>query len=567
MLGTPARPRSPRPTARRHTSARSSPHQSPRRTGSPSRSAATRSARPTPATRWSHLRAPATRSRRWTRRRSRASSSTSRSSRWSGSGCGTRCSATACGDGDAGRSGLDRRAATTGKPPGLHDRRDHRPEPARQRPQPAGRQRGRRLPDAPAAGHVPVHRPPGRRDRTDPADRRPGPARPPGRGRPAGGGDPGPGGGPGPGAPNDGHARRRYEAAGPVRQDQPSRGPGTGGRRRGPAGRGRRRPVQGPREWPGHGQDHRPERRGRSTFRRRRPTRSPSPGLATRPLSSSCRSSPAASSSPSSRASTRCCGSCSPASRSTRGRRSGACQAALPIPRAVYRDLTVALTKAVADDRQEAMDAPVRVEIGNAQGVQQVVTVDPGKDVAFNLPPGSYQVLASCEGHDAAGPSTQSVDLAQAAGVAFAFRPRRSWRAGSCTWWGSCAVESPDHPILIPTPGGDRAPGGYGTCGTLPDWGEQMTVSEQAGRPAEASMLVDVDRLVKAYYEEQPDPGEPPSGSPSGPPGTGGRRSTGRSTRPTSWPPPRPSAATARPQGIDGPLFLGRDTHALSEPA
>ena len=25
--------------------------------------------------------------------------------------------------------------------------------------------------------------------------------------------------------------------------------------------------------------------------------------------------------------------------------------------------------------------------------------------------------------------------------------------------------------------------------------------------------------------------------------------------------------ATARPQGIDGPLFLGRDTHALSEPA
>ena len=86
--------------------------------------------------------------------------------------------------------------------------------------------------------------------------------------------------------------------------------------------------------------------------------------------------------------------------------------------------LTVALTKAVADDRQEAMDAPVRVEIGNAQGVQQVVTVDPGKDVAFNLPPGSYQVSASCEVYDAAGPSTQSVDLAQAAGVGFAFRPR-----------------------------------------------------------------------------------------------------------------------------------------------
>jgi phosphoglucomutase len=33
-----------------------------------------------------------------------------------------------------------------------------------------------------------------------------------------------------------------------------------------------------------------------------------------------------------------------------------------------------------------------------------------------------------------------------------------------------------------------------------------MTVSERAGRPAEASMLVDVGRLIRAYYEEQPDP-------------------------------------------------------------
>jgi Carboxypeptidase regulatory-like domain len=92
---------------------------------------------------------------------------------------------------------------------------------------------------------------------------------------------------------------------------------------------------------------------------------------------------------------------------------------------AVLHPLTVALTKAVADDRQEAMDVPVRVELADAQGVrQQVVTVDPGKDVAFNLPPGRYQVSASCEVYDAAGPSSQSVDLAQAAGVAFAFRPR-----------------------------------------------------------------------------------------------------------------------------------------------
>jgi Carboxypeptidase regulatory-like domain len=96
----------------------------------------------------------------------------------------------------------------------------------------------------------------------------------------------------------------------------------------------------------------------------------------------------------------------------------------IPQP-AVLHPLTVALTKTVADGRQEAMDVPVRLELADAQGVrQQVVTVDPGKDVAFNLPPGRYQVSASCEVYDAAGPSSQSVDLAQAAGVAFAFRPR-----------------------------------------------------------------------------------------------------------------------------------------------
>ena len=48
---------------------------------------------------------------------------------------------------------------------------------------------------------------------------------------------------------------------------------------------------------------------------------------------------------------------------------------------------------------------------------------------------------------------------------------------------------------------------------------------------------------------------------------TAGRASTRRSTRRTSWPPRRPSSSTAPSQGTTGPLFIGRDTHALSEPA
>ncbi len=43
--------------------------------------------------------------------------------------------------------------------------------------------------------------------------------------------------------------------------------------------------------------------------------------------------------------------------------------------------------------------------------------------------------------------------------------------------------------------------------------------------------------------------------------------STAPSTNGTSWPSRRPSANTGEEQGIDGPLFLGIDTHPLSEPA
>ena len=50
-------------------------------------------------------------------------------------------------------------------------------------------------------------------------------------------------------------------------------------------------------------------------------------------------------------------------------------------------------------------------------------------------------------------------------------------------------------------------------------------------------------------------------------PGTAVPRSARRSTRTTSSPPPRRSATTGRGHGIDGPLYLGADTHALAEPA
>jgi phosphoglucomutase len=90
---------------------------------------------------------------------------------------------------------------------------------------------------------------------------------------------------------------------------------------------------------------------------------------------------------------------------------------------------------------------------------------------------------------------------------------------------------------------------------------------EHAGRPADPSILIDVDRLVAAYYEGQPDVAIPSQRVAFG---TSGHRGSALTT---SFNENHILATTEaicryrRGQGIDGPLFMGRDTHALSEPA
>jgi phosphoglucomutase len=89
----------------------------------------------------------------------------------------------------------------------------------------------------------------------------------------------------------------------------------------------------------------------------------------------------------------------------------------------------------------------------------------------------------------------------------------------------------------------------------------------RAGKPAEPADLVDVPRLVAAYYTGRPDPGEPSQRVAFG---TSGHR--GSSLR-ESFNEAHILAVTQAicehraARGIDGPLFLGKDTHALSEPA
>ncbi|MFC0031574.1 phosphoglucomutase (alpha-D-glucose-1,6-bisphosphate-dependent) [Micromonospora chaiyaphumensis] len=89
----------------------------------------------------------------------------------------------------------------------------------------------------------------------------------------------------------------------------------------------------------------------------------------------------------------------------------------------------------------------------------------------------------------------------------------------------------------------------------------------RAGQPAEPADLVDVPRLVTAYYAGHPDPSDPAQQVSFG---TSGHR--GSSLR-NAFNEDHILAVTQalcdyrREQGLDGPLFLARDTHALSAPA
>jgi len=89
----------------------------------------------------------------------------------------------------------------------------------------------------------------------------------------------------------------------------------------------------------------------------------------------------------------------------------------------------------------------------------------------------------------------------------------------------------------------------------------------RAGQPAAPSDLVDVSKLVTAYFSIHPDPEDPGQRVSFG---TSGHRGSAFSA---SFNEDHILATTQAiceyraAQGIDGPLFLGADTHALSEPA
>ncbi|OUZ09965.1 phosphoglucomutase, alpha-D-glucose phosphate-specific [Aeromicrobium sp. PE09-221] len=89
----------------------------------------------------------------------------------------------------------------------------------------------------------------------------------------------------------------------------------------------------------------------------------------------------------------------------------------------------------------------------------------------------------------------------------------------------------------------------------------------RAGQPARPEDLVDLSHLVTAYYTRRPDPDDPAQQVVFGTSGHRGSSLDGAFNDVHIAAVTQAICEYRAEQGYDGPLFLGRDTHALSEPA
>lgn len=94
-----------------------------------------------------------------------------------------------------------------------------------------------------------------------------------------------------------------------------------------------------------------------------------------------------------------------------------------------------------------------------------------------------------------------------------------------------------------------------------------MKISPLAGKPAPSSLLVDIPRLIAAYYTEHPDPNEISQQVRFGTSGHRGTSLDGSFNEDHILATSQAIVEYRAAQGIQGPLYIGMDTHALSEPA
>src|SRR4051812_14444703 len=94
-----------------------------------------------------------------------------------------------------------------------------------------------------------------------------------------------------------------------------------------------------------------------------------------------------------------------------------------------------------------------------------------------------------------------------------------------------------------------------------------MPLHPLAGKPAPREMLVDVAALVRAYHVNQPDLNDPRQLVAFGTSGHRGKTSDNTFTEAHILAIAQAICDYRKHNHINGPLFMGKDTHALSDPA
>ena len=95
----------------------------------------------------------------------------------------------------------------------------------------------------------------------------------------------------------------------------------------------------------------------------------------------------------------------------------------------------------------------------------------------------------------------------------------------------------------------------------------QNNISPLAGKPAPKALLIDPAKLERAYYEARPDMADPTQRVSFGTSGHRGSSLNGTFTEAHILAITQAICDYRRGQGVDGPLYMGKDTHALSSPA
>src|SRR5262249_52501906 len=105
------------------------------------------------------------------------------------------------------------------------------------------------------------------------------------------------------------------------------------------------------------------------------------------------------------------------------------------------------------------------------------------------------------------------------------------------------------------------------TIRTVSSKSKPASLSPLAGKPVPANLLVDVAQLEREYYARKPDVANPTQLVSFGTSGHRGSSLKGTFTEAHILAITQAICDYRRGQGTTGPLFMGKDTHALSAPA